>query len=92
MFRTAEPYLDLHTNHSVKIVLTMLVEGARICETKRRPTLEAAVHVSSNTCLETLWFLWLREHTKSASTFILSKRRSYPLCFTDWSYVSPSVG
>ncbi|GFO28077.1 hypothetical protein PoB_005458200 [Plakobranchus ocellatus] len=53
--------------------------------------LEVVVHVSSNTCLNILCFFG-REHTKSAETFILMKRRSYSLCFKAYSYVSGSVG
>ncbi|GFN75992.1 hypothetical protein PoB_000249800 [Plakobranchus ocellatus] len=33
----------------------------------------------------------VREHTKSAVTYILSKCRSFPLCFTILSYVSGSI-
>ncbi|GFO03022.1 hypothetical protein PoB_002952700 [Plakobranchus ocellatus] len=55
---------------------------------KRRPTLEAAVHVSNNTCFEILSFFGAGAHQVGD----LSERRSYPLCFTAWSYVSGSVG
>ncbi|GFN87908.1 hypothetical protein PoB_001441400 [Plakobranchus ocellatus] len=55
---------------------------------KRRPTLEAAVHVSNNTCIKIVSFFGANAHQVGN----LSERRSYPLCFTAWSYVSGSVG
>ncbi|GFO50681.1 hypothetical protein PoB_007718600 [Plakobranchus ocellatus] len=50
-----------------------------------------AVHKSNNMFGNTLGSLV--EHTKysAKATFILSKRRSYPLCITASHYVSPSV-
>ncbi|GFO00618.1 hypothetical protein PoB_002712300 [Plakobranchus ocellatus] len=55
---------------------------------KRRRTLEAAVHVSNNTCFEILSFFDASAHQVGN----LSEHRSYPLCFTAWSYVTGSVG
>ncbi|GFN78363.1 adaptor-related protein complex 5, zeta 1 subunit [Plakobranchus ocellatus] len=43
--------------------------------------------MSNNTCFEILSFFGASAHQVSN----LSKRRSYPLCFTAWSYVSGSV-
>ncbi|GFN87225.1 hypothetical protein PoB_001373100 [Plakobranchus ocellatus] len=45
------------------------------------PTLEAAVHVSNNTYLETLEFL---RFESTPSRLRLLSCRSYPLCFTAW--------
>ncbi|GFN99438.1 low affinity sodium-glucose cotransporter [Plakobranchus ocellatus] len=45
---------------------------------KRRRTLEAAVHVSNNTCFEILSFFDASAHQVGN----LLERRSYPLCFT----------
>ncbi|GFN85360.1 LOW QUALITY PROTEIN: hypothetical protein PoB_001186600 [Plakobranchus ocellatus] len=54
------------------------------CRSYCRPTLEAAVHVSNKTCFEILSFFATSAHQVG----YLSDRRSYPLCFTAWSYVS----
>ncbi|GFN87075.1 hypothetical protein PoB_001358100 [Plakobranchus ocellatus] len=53
-----------------------------------KPTLDAAVQVSTNACFEILSFFGASAHQVG----YLSERRSYPLCFTAWSYVSGSVG
>ncbi|GFO45453.1 hypothetical protein PoB_007195800 [Plakobranchus ocellatus] len=56
-------------------------------QAKHWPTQEAAAHVSNNRCFEILSFFGASAHQVG----YLSKRRSYPLCFTAWSYVSGSV-
>ncbi|GFN89065.1 L-threonine dehydratase catabolic tdcb-like [Plakobranchus ocellatus] len=65
----------------------LLVQASKL-SFKRRPTLKAAVHVSDNTCFEILSFFGASAHQVG----YLSKRRSYPLSFTAWSFVSGSVG
>ncbi|GFN95863.1 hypothetical protein PoB_002236900 [Plakobranchus ocellatus] len=78
-----------HANYKASLVTQIIRPTCNwVAHSKHRPTLEAAVHVSNNACFEILSFFGAGAHQVG----YLSKRRSYPLCFTAWSYVSGSVG
>ncbi|GFN91756.1 hypothetical protein PoB_001826200 [Plakobranchus ocellatus] len=60
---------------------SFLGDGLPFFEIYGVPILEAAVHVSNNTCLKIPCFFGASAHQVGC----LSKRRSCPLCFTGWS-------